>query len=271
MPLPQVNDRLKEIPAQALRTVFATIGQFLLAADRLRARAAGQPPRSGGTTAAPPAQPAPAEAPRVKPAARRTAPARDAETTRWRSLDKTGNVRLLDGNEDQDEEDLAVPATPAVSESPAAGPPVSGSSVPEPPAAGPVTEAAPEAVPAPAEYTPTEPVPAVRAQAGRVSPEPALDGTATSSPGEQAPAGLAPGPDPAVPARAVAAEPAPAAGEALPVPSYDQLSVASLRARLRVLDATQVQVLLDYEKAHEGRPAMITMFERRLTKLSEGS
>ena len=126
MPLPQVNDRLKEIPAQALRTVFATIGQFLLAADRLRARAAEQLSGSGGAAAAPPAQQAPAEAPRVKPAAPRPAPAQDAETTRWRSLDKTGNVRLLDGDEEQDEEDLAVPA-------------------------------------APAGYTPTEPVPAVRA------------------------------------------------------------------------------------------------------------
>ena len=79
---------------------------------------------------------------------------------------------------------------------------------------------------------------------------------------EPAPADLAP------------AEPAatPATGsETLPVPNYDQLSVASLRARLRVLDADQVQVLLDYEKAHEGRPAVTTMFERRLTKLSEGS
>ncbi len=61
------------------------------------------------------------------------------------------------------------------------------------------------------------------------------------------------------------------AGEILPVPNYDQLSVASLRARLRVLDATQVHVLLDYEKAHEGRPAVVTMFERRLAKLSDGS
>ena len=42
MPLPQVNDRLKEIPAQALRTLFATVGQLLLVADRLRAKAAGQ-------------------------------------------------------------------------------------------------------------------------------------------------------------------------------------------------------------------------------------
>ena len=47
--------------------------------------------------------------------------------------------------------------------------------------------------------------------------------------------------------------------------------MASLRARLRVLDATQVHTLLDYEKAHEGRPAVITMFERRLAKLSDGS
>jgi hypothetical protein len=254
MPSPQVNDRLKEIPAQVLRTVFATIGQLLLAADRLRARVGEQLSGSGEATAAPPAQQAPAEAPQVKPAAPPTAPAQDAETTRWRSLDKTGNVRVLNGDEEQDEEDLAVPATPAV--------------------------------PAPAGYTPTEPVPAVSAQAEPVSPGPALDEAAATSPAGQAPADLAPAvpepaditpvPDPAdlaptVPAPAVVAEPSAPGGEALPVPNYDQLSVASLRARLRVLDATQVQVLLDYEKAHESRPAVITMFERRITKLSEGS
>jgi hypothetical protein len=45
------------------------------------------------------------------------------------------------------------------------------------------------------------------------------------------------------------------------------VTVASLRARLRVLDAGQVTVLLEYEKAHEGRDAVISMFERRLAKL----
>ena len=123
-------------------------------------------------------------------------------------------------------------------------------------------------------------------QAGPVSPEPAPEAPVTTSPRRagpgrsrprrrtrpawpppsRSPADLAP----AVPDPAVIAEPPAPAGEALPVPNYDQLSVASLRARLRVLDATQVQVLLDYEKAHEGL-AVITMFERRLTKLSEGS
>ena len=52
---------------------------------------------------------------------------------------------------------------------------------------------------------------------------------------------------------------------------YGVYPLLPLRARLRVLDAGQVQTLLDYENAHESRPAVITMFERRLTKLSEGN
>ena len=220
MPLPQVNDRLKEIPAQALRTVFATIGQVLLAADRLRAKAAGQLPGSGEATATRPADqaPTPAPPPPATPASP-TSPARTARpaagNSRWRSLDKTGNVRVLDGGEEEDDED-----------------------VPR------VRKAVPESAPAPvpsAEYTPTEVVPAV------------------SVPAEPAPAEAEP------------AQPATAASEALPVPNYDQLSVASLRARLRVLDAGQVQALLDYENVHESRPAVITMFERRLSKLGEGN
>src|ERR1700722_18100237 len=144
MPLPQVNDRLKEIPAQALRTVFATIGQVLLVADRLRAKAAGQLPGSGETTATRPADQAPTPAP-PSPARQASptsptsptspaSPARPAAgNSRWRSLDKTGNVRVLDGGEEEDDEDV-----PRVSKA-----------VPEP---------APASVPS-AEYTPTEAVP----------------------------------------------------------------------------------------------------------------
>ena len=36
MRVPQVSERIKEAPAQALRGVFAGIGQVLLIADRLR-------------------------------------------------------------------------------------------------------------------------------------------------------------------------------------------------------------------------------------------
>ena len=41
MPIPQVNDRIKEAPVVVLRAVFAGIGQILLTADKVRARAAG--------------------------------------------------------------------------------------------------------------------------------------------------------------------------------------------------------------------------------------
>jgi hypothetical protein len=289
MPLPQVNDRLKEIPTQALRTVFATIGQLLLVADRFRARAAEQLSGSGESTAAGPEDQAPAAAPPATPPAPRAAPPQDAESARWRSLDKTGNVRVLDGDNEQDAEDLAASATPS-----AAGP-----ATPEP--------ATPEAVHAPVEYTPTEPVaavpdlavpqpadpavpdpadlampqpadPAVPDPADLVVPPPAEPAIpdeadlAVPQPAEPAipePAGLAPV-EPA-PADPPAAEPGEPASAAPPIPNYDQLTVPSLRARLRGLDADGVQALLDYEKAHEDRPAVITMFERRLIKLSEGS
>jgi hypothetical protein len=36
MRFPQVSDRVKEAPAQALRGVFAGIGQLLLFSDKLR-------------------------------------------------------------------------------------------------------------------------------------------------------------------------------------------------------------------------------------------
>ena len=288
MPLPQVNDRLKEIPAQALRTVFATIGQLLLVADRLRARAASQLSGTGEATATRPADQAPAAAPPPPPATPRT-PAKprtpDAASSRWRSLDKTGNVRLLDGNEDQDAEELTRVADTAAEPSPA-----------------PVEYTPTEVVPAvsvpaetvPAEIVPPEIVPPEPDPAGLVGPAPAetalaeapLEAELPAAPAEpaltQAPAqaALSQAAEPAhsrprarpLPARRARPLPVgPAVGGELPVPSYDQLSVASLRARLRVLDPGQVQVLLDYEKAHEGRPAVITMFERRLTKLAEGN
>jgi hypothetical protein len=277
MPLPQVNDRLKEIPAQALRTVFATIGQVLLVADRLRAKAAGQLSGSGAATATRPADQAPAPAP--PPPAKPARPARpDAGNSRWRSLDKTGNVRVLDGGEEQDDEEVPSVSKAVPEPAPAPVPTAEYTPTEVVPAVSVTAEVAPaeaepamqqeaqpvmqqEAEPAPAEVTAGEPLPAEPAQA-----EPAMQQEAAPAPaGEALPA------EPAMQQEAQPARPAAAASQSLPVPNYDQLSVASLRARLRVLDAGQVQTLLDYENAHESRPAVITMFERRLTKLGEGN
>jgi hypothetical protein len=57
---------------------------------------------------------------------------------------------------------------------------------------------------------------------------------------------------------------------ALPLANYDELTIASLRARLRTLTPEQLTVLIEYEKAHANRADVITMFERRITKLALG-
>jgi hypothetical protein len=146
MQLPQTPERIKEVPAQALRAVFAGVGQVLLLTERVRRRTVGHihfPPFS--------------------------APA-------------------------------ATTAPPVTTEPPATLQP------------------------------PTTPEPVAAA------PEPVAD---------------------------VAA---PAVGD-LPLEGYPRLTVASLRARMRGLDAGQLRVLIAYERAHEGRTNVITMFERRIAKL----
>ncbi|GAB2865223.1 lipid droplet-associated protein [Lentzea nigeriaca] len=48
------------------------------------------------------------------------------------------------------------------------------------------------------------------------------------------------------------------------LPSYDELSIAQLRARLRNLSVEQLEELLNYEKAHESRPEFVGMLNRRI-------
>jgi hypothetical protein len=56
----------------------------------------------------------------------------------------------------------------------------------------------------------------------------------------------------------------------LPLANYDTLTVASLRARLRSLSVDDLVVLINYEKAHEGREEVVGMFERRKAKIIAG-
>jgi hypothetical protein len=200
----QVAERVKEAPAQALRTVFSGIGQVLLVADRIKNRAA-EPERAQPAAAASPARSGPGQGVAE-------------DETRSRSLDETGNVRLLS------EEDL---------------PPAKSAEAAEPLAAEPERAAA-------------------EAPAAEAKPPAAK---AKPSPAEAKP--------PAAKAKPPAAKPAPDQA-ALPVPNYDDLTLASLRARLRNLDQSQVRMLLDYEKAHAGRPDVLTMFERRIAKMESG-
>ena len=269
MPLPQVSDRIKELPGQALRAVFAGVGQLLLAADKVRTQLATPPGEPAQPPAVPSPEPAapPAAAPPPAAGPARATPAGSAVTppevtdpaeSRWRSLDKTGNVRLLhDGDPDLSTAASTPPAAAAPAE-----PAAAGTAPAEPPAAEVAERPAAEvAEPEPADLAiPTPAEPAVRTPAEVAEPAPA----------EPVPAeptlAAAPAPTEVTPT----AEPAETGEVALPVAGYDQLTVASLRARLRVLDVTQVRTLLDYEKAHQNRTDVVTMFERRVAKLEQG-
>jgi hypothetical protein len=55
--------------------------------------------------------------------------------------------------------------------------------------------------------------------------------------------------------------------DALPLPDYDHLTLASLRARLVRLDVTALTQLRDYERAHANRLPVVTMLENRIAKV----
>jgi hypothetical protein len=59
--------------------------------------------------------------------------------------------------------------------------------------------------------------------------------------------------------------------DTLPLPDYDHLPLGGLTTRIRTLDATGVQTLLEYEKAHGNRLPVVTVLENRLTSLHEGA
>jgi hypothetical protein len=228
MRVPQVSERIKEAPAQALRGVFAGIGQLLLITDKIRNKASHQDvprprtPRTSGTvtdaavtspagqdagTAAPPAETAAAKPNATRPAtARRTAA------------------------------------------KPAAGKPVSPK-----PAAKPVTAKPPTARRA----TVTTAAADSAASAGEAPKPPKRQSTRDLDK-----TGNVRLIDSETPGAAVRTAPG-----APPLPNYDELSLASLRARLRNLDVTQVRQLAEYERAHAARAEVLTMFERRIAKL----
>ena len=58
------------------------------------------------------------------------------------------------------------------------------------------------------------------------------------------------------------------AAPALPLANYDELTVASLRARLRNLTNDDLTLLKEYEQAHQDRPEVIKMFQNRLIKMT---
>jgi hypothetical protein len=54
------------------------------------------------------------------------------------------------------------------------------------------------------------------------------------------------------------------------LPGYADMTIPQLRARLRRLTAADLQALLDWETAHENRPAYVTMLTNRITTVTGG-
>ncbi len=190
MGIPQIPDQIRRAPAEVLRAVFAGIGRVLLAADRPGPTPTRMQPQPGTASSA-------AHGARQQ----RDEVARPAAESRWRSLDQTGNVRLLTADELYD--DLGgTAAAPAVSDdnhTAADGP----------------------------------------------------DDNHTAAPADH---------------DAVASSGSPA----LPLADYDSLSLASIRARLRTLNADQLRVLASYERKNAERTDVLGMLERRIEKLERG-
>ena len=214
MPIPQVNDRIKEAPVVVLRAVFAGIGQLLLTADKVRTRAAEQvwtpeqpagPGRAGPSASWSAATTMTAPATKTSPAGKATAP-----TTPARAAKATATMKT------------APPAKATATTKPA-------------PAARPVSPAKPVA--------PAKP-------AAKAAPAAKPDTATTATRGDKATRA----------AEVPAAEP--------PLPGYDDLSLPSLRARLRTLDAPAIEAMLAYEKAHARRNDVTAMLERRLAKIT---
>jgi hypothetical protein len=184
MGFPQITDRMKTAPTHALRAVFSGVGRVLLAAEK-----AQREPAAAGQAAGTPGRENREQGYQAGQAGL------SAATSRWRSLDETGNVRLLSA-EDFDDECDADPAP-----------------------AGDFGAREPRTV-------------------------------------EGGPSG------PAVFPAAVSPLASP-----LPLMSYDDLTIASIRARLRGLDTDQLRVLAEYERSHAERADVLGMLERRIEKL----
>ncbi|MBE9376048.1 hypothetical protein IQ251_16475 [Saccharopolyspora sp. HNM0983] len=57
----------------------------------------------------------------------------------------------------------------------------------------------------------------------------------------------------------------------LPLPDYDELPMGSLQHRVRALEADDVRLLLEHERAHADRVPVIELLTNRLQDLEQGA
>jgi hypothetical protein len=230
MRVPQVSERVKEAPAQALRAMFAGIGQLLAASDKLRGKSATDE--------------APAEAKAAAPKTVTPETVTPETVTPETVTPETVTPETVTPETVSPETVTPETVTPETVTPETVTPETVTPETATPKTVTPET-VTPETV-TPETVTPETVTPET------VTPETSGGGHVKLVPGDAAPAA-----------------PAAPAGE-LPVANYDDLTIASLRARLRNLSADQLAQLVDYEKSHANRADVVQMFERRIAKLAEG-
>jgi hypothetical protein len=244
MGMPHDPGRSKHAPTLGLRAVFAGIGRLLLLADRPEATLIGTGAGPGGKAEP---QHRSAGGRLARPGRAGLGRTRGAEPeSRWRSLDKTGNVRLLSEEDlDDDFDGAQLERDEAAAE-----------------------EAAAEDLAI--ERAAAEDLAIERAAAAELAIDQAVAEDLAIEQAAEALAAEAVAPT-SLP-RAASAAPAVTAEAVtvLPLPNYDELSLASIRARLRGLDVSQLRLLADHERLNAERPEVLGMLERRIEKLRAG-
>jgi cytoskeletal protein RodZ len=237
MRIPQTAERIKEAPAQALRAVFAGVGQVLLITERVRRRSGGE-----GQDAE---------------AGRETEGASRAETSGSAVVpDEGGQAAGADG---------AGAGSSKMSTS-KAGTKGAGT------AKASTTKAS--TTKASTTKTSTTKTSTTKTSAAKASATKASTTKASASKPAEAKGADTKAPEAKASEAEASSGAAPAGApdtSALPLPHYSELSIASLRARMRGLDVAQVRQLIGYERTHEDRANVISMFERRIAKLEEGA
>ena len=281
MRVPQVSERIKEAPAQALRGVFSGIGQLLLITDRIRHKTPGDqdvprartPEKVETDTDAPVTSPAGAAEETVvsETVVIVTEPTGTEPTAEAAVVAETAVVaEPASAAEAALVETALAAAAPVEAE---AGPAEAGPAEADPAEAAPAKAAARRSSAKPTSVKAAPAKPAAKPATRRTAAKPAADPEAEAAPRPPKrqstrnfdKTGNVRVVAAATPEPVVAAEPVETS--VAPLPNYDTLTVASIRARLRNLGIEQVRQLAEYERTHAAREDVLGMYQRRIAKL----
>lgn len=269
----QLKEKAKGLPMHALQATLSGFGHALLLGDRVRnkIKRLGRSDADERADGTPPAEPQPADkagtaektvatekeqAVEVKPARRE--PVIFAPRPVQPEAAPNGDGQRADSGALAE---TAVPTPRPEPAQPSAQPTVQPPVQPPAEAPQPPLEAAARPPAEPLETTPETP-----AEAPAAPPEP-TSAEVEEKVAEAVAKSVEAAEEPATEA-AESGEQAKSATLTEPMPGYAELTIASLRARMRGKSADQVRELLAYEKATANRAEVVRMYENRLAKLA---